>query len=71
MSIRYRCAGALPIRKYRNGQQCVGHRGFTIGEHVGPQHSHRVLHKTHLLAGRYNMYVCNHMYLLPYVVLQS
>jgi len=21
------CVSALPIRKYRNGQQCVGHRG--------------------------------------------
>lgn len=43
---------ALPIRKYRNGQQCVGYPGgvrWRLVDRLGPQHSHRASHKTHLL----------------------
>lgn len=52
MSIRYRC-----VRRCTSYPQisqrptvCRPSGGpLSIGKHVGPQHSHRVSHKTHLL----------------------
>lgn len=76
----WRCVGGIVIMsiRYRCVRRCTSYpqispqltrpwgSPLSIGKYVGPQHSHRVSHKTHLLPVDITLWM--YVYLLPYVI---